>query len=110
MQTYAKLGSNNKVINIVSVDDEHCTDGNGQIDNETGRQWLESVFGYPNWQLATNYNGCTRKAEYDEDQDCFIPPKPFASWTWDTAQKCWVAPTEKPENADYWNEESQTWV
>ena len=43
MARYAKLGMNNKVTDVIEIDDIHARDGNNNIDNETGRQWLEDL-------------------------------------------------------------------
>tara|TARA_Y100000004_G_C8752275_1_gene342916 strand:+ start:141 stop:473 length:333 start_codon:yes stop_codon:yes gene_type:complete len=110
MARYAKLGMNNKVTDVIEIDDIHARDANNNIDNETGRQWLENLTSYPNWVLCDEKSAAFKGSTYDEDQDCFIPVKPYASWTWDAAKKCWEAPTPRPDDADYWDEENQAWV
>lgn len=42
----------------------------------------------------------------------YIPPAPFASWTYDVADKVWIAPVQMPvEYNKYftWNEDSLSW-
>ena len=47
---------------------------------------------------------------YDEDNDVFIEPKPFPSWSLNATQD-WEAPTEYPDDGrDYvWNESTKAW-
>ena len=50
---------------------------------------------------------------YDEENDRFIPPKPFDSWILDEQIADWVAPIPKPDtdNTSYvWKEDTQEWI
>jgi len=48
---------------------------------------------------------------YNAAEDCFVPPKPFASWTLDTNTCLWQPPVPMPtDNKFYtWNESTQAW-
>lgn len=48
---------------------------------------------------------------YDPDADVFIPPKPFASWLWNSAICGWQAPVPRPDGCNNcgWNETLQQW-
>jgi hypothetical protein len=48
---------------------------------------------------------------YDPINDIFIPPQPYASWTWALSACSWIAPVPKPDNSNQyiWNEETQNW-
>jgi len=52
---------------------------------------------------------------YDEKNDVFYPPQPFASWTLDQSVWNWVAPVAMPEDSKdgkmyTWNEDSKSWI
>ena len=95
MASFAKIGLNGKVIEVLSVVNEVLHDSNGVEQESIGIDFLTKLTGYPIWK-QTSYNthggvhdnGGTplRKNHagigytYDEDRDAFIPPKPFNSW------------------------------
>jgi hypothetical protein len=130
MASFAKIGLNNKVIEVLSVVDEVLHDANG-IEQETiGIDFLTKLTGYPLW-VQTSYNthggvhdnGGTplRKNHagigmiYDETRDAFIAPKPFNSWILNETTCLWEAPVAKPttileDNQYYfWNEAIINW-
>jgi len=49
---------------------------------------------------------------YDQNQDAFIPPQPFASWTLNEETCLWQAPVAYPSDDKryQWDEETLTWV
>ena len=48
---------------------------------------------------------------YDETNDVFIPPKPYASWTINESTWSWDSPVEYPSDGKQylWNEENLRW-
>ena len=48
---------------------------------------------------------------YNAQEDCFVPPKPYASWTLDSSSCLWQPPVPMPADgkAYSWNETTQTW-
>tara|TARA_R100000742_G_C4257144_1_gene75011 strand:+ start:522 stop:941 length:420 start_codon:yes stop_codon:yes gene_type:complete len=133
MASFAKIGLNNKVIEVVSVSNESLKDANNVEREELGVELLKELTHWPIWK-QTSYNtlagqhllGGTpfRKNHasigytYDEDRDAFIPVKPYASWVLNNNTCQWEAPVTKPEltqeqidNKNYysWNEETQQW-
>ena len=130
MASFAKIGLNNKVIEVLSVVNEVLHDSNGVEQESIGIDFLTKLTGYPVWK-QTSYNthggvhnnGGTplRKNHagigytYDEDRDAFIPKKPFNSWILNEDTCLWNAPVDKPieeleENQYYsWNESTLTW-
>ena len=135
MAHYAKLGANNKVIAVHVVTDKDCKNADGVEDEEVGRQFLERIHNWPLWK-KTSYNtvGNTHKSgdnskalrgnyagigySYDEDNDLFLPKKPFASWVLNTSEARWQSPIgDAPDldageiNTHYydWNEAGQSW-
>jgi hypothetical protein len=48
---------------------------------------------------------------YNATEDCFIPPKPYPSWTLDTNTCLWQSPIPMPTDDKMyrWNETTQAW-
>jgi hypothetical protein len=130
MASFAKIGLNGKVIEVLSVVNEVLHDANGIEQENIGIDFLTKLTGYPVWK-QTSYNtvggvhnnGGTplRKNHagigytYDEDRDAFIPKKTFNSWILNEQTCLWNAPvamptTELEENEYYsWNESIINW-
>jgi hypothetical protein len=126
MASFAKIGLNSKVIEVLSVHNNVLKDSNGVEQEVNGIDFLTKLTGYPVWK-QTSYNtiggvhnnGGTpfRKNHagigytYDEDRDAFIPKKPFNSWILNENTCLWNAPVVKPEddNMYSWNESTLTW-
>jgi len=125
MAHYAFINDNNEVIEVITGIDENDT------------STLPSDFA--NWEefylsLRPNATNCKRTSyntfanthkdggtpyranyasigfKYDTENDVFIPPKPYDSWTLNN-NWIWEAPVEHPnDNNSYtWNEENQSW-
>ena len=116
MAHFAKIGLNNKVINVVSVHNNELLDADGVEQEVLGCQFLEGITGWAVWK-QTSYNANFRKHfagigyTYDEGRDAFIAPKPFNSWVLNEETCNWEAPVAKPddENKYIWSEENQQW-
>jgi len=121
MASFAKIGLNNKVIEVLSVVNEVLHDSNGIEQEVIGIDFLTKLTGYPEWK-QTSYNtyggvhnnGGTplRKNHagightYDEARDAFIAPQPYNSWALNESTCLWEAPIAYPtDGKDYtWNE------
>ena len=116
MASFAKIGLNNKVIEVLSVHNDVLKDSNGIEQESIGIDFLTKLTGWAIWK-QTSYNGNFRKNHagigytYDEDRDAFIPKKPFNSWILNEDTCNWEAPIAKPNdnNIYTWNEQNQTW-
>ena len=129
MASFAKIGLNNKVIEVQSVVNEVLHDSNGVEQEAIGIDFLTKLTGWSIW-VQTSYNNNFRKNHagigytYDEDRDAFIAPKPYASWILNETTCQWEAPTTypntqtqnltdeegNPANDRYtWNEETTSW-
>ena len=135
MAHYAKLGINSKVINVEVVANSDCENADGVEDEEVGRQFLERIHNWPLWK-KTSYNTSGNKHKsgddskafrgnyagigytYDEDNDIFMPTKPYTSWVLNTAEARWQSPIgdapelsedEKETHRYDWNESGQSW-
>jgi hypothetical protein len=116
MASFAKIGLNNKVIEVLSINNEVLRDSNGVEQEVNGIDFLTKLTGWAIWK-QTSYNGNIRKnyagigMTYDEDRDAFIAPKPYQSWILNETTCLWNAPVVKPDDGqDYnWNETIQNW-
>ena len=130
MASFAKIGLNNKVIEVLSVVNEVLHDSNGIEQEVNGIDFLTKLTGYPVWK-QTSYNtkgGVHTEGKiplrknhasigmtYDETRDAFIAPKPFNSWILNEDTCIWEAPVAKPtttleDNQYYsWNESIVNW-
>ena len=116
MAHFAKIGLNNKVIEIQSVVNEVLHDSNGVEQESIGIDFLTKLTGWAIWK-QTSYNNKIRKNyagigyTYDETRDAFIPPKPFNSFILNETTCNWEAPVAMPQdnNKYKWNEINQNW-
>ena len=126
MAHFAKIGLNNKVIDVIVVNNNALLDADGNESEINGINFLIQLTGWALWK-QTSFNthagvhsqGGTpfRKNfagigyTYDDDRDAFIPPKPFSSWTLNETTCQWDPPVAYPD-INYlfnWNEETQSW-
>ena len=129
MASFAKIGLNNKVIEVLSVVNEVLHDSNGIEQEVIGIDFLTKLTGYPLWKQTSyntqagvhNNNGIPLRKNhagigytYDETRDAFIPPKPFNSWILNEITCNWEAPIPMPNDVSIdkkyiWNEQNQSW-
>ena len=126
MASFAKIGLNNKVIEVHSLHNNELKDSNGVEQEVNGIDFLTKLTGWSIWK-QTSYNthggvhtlGGTplRKNHagigytYDEDKDAFIPKQPFNSWTLNEDTCLWEAPSVRPDDDKFydWNESTKSW-
>ena len=126
MATFAKIGLNNKVVEVLSVHNDVLKDANGTEQEALGIDFLTKLTGHSVWK-QTSYNtvggvhqlngtpfrknhagiDCT----YDEDRDAFIREKPFDSWVLNEDTCWWEAPKPMPQDGKpySWDEENLSW-
>jgi hypothetical protein len=126
MASFAKIGLNSKVIEVVSVVNEVLHDSNGVEQESIGIDFLTKLTGYPLWkQTSYNTHGGVHSSggtpfrknfagigyTYNEDRDAFISKKPFNSWILNENTCLWEAPVAYPnDNEKYtWNELTLSW-
>ena len=56
------------------------------------------------------YNPAVKGGTYDIDNDAFIDPQPFMSWTMNNETFKWEAPVAKPEGFHRWDEDTLSWI
>ena len=130
MASFAKIGLNSKVIEVLSVNNEVLKDSNGIEQEDIGIDFLTKLTGYPVWKQTSynTYGGVhsfggipLRKNHagigytYDENRDAFMPKKPYNSWVINETTCLWESPVAKPTaeleaNQYYsWNESIVNW-
>ena len=142
MAHFAKLGSNGKVIQVLTMDNDKMLNADGVEDETVGQQYLELHNNWPaQMWIQTSYNttanqhkesGTPLRGNYagigytwDEDNNIFWAPKPYASWVKDTSDASWHSPTgdapaltseqisQNQANTHLWkyewNEDDQSW-
>ena len=126
MAHFAKIGLNNKVIEVQSVVNEVLHDSNGVEQEVNGIDFLTKLTGWSIW-VQTSYNNNFRKAYagigmvYDPIKNKFLSQQPHASWSLD-ANDDWQAPVIYPTVTTYgsndpldtylisWDEAGQQWT
>ena len=139
MAHFAKLGSNSKVIQVLTLNNGDMLNADGVEDESVGQQYLELHNNWPaQMWIQTSYNtqggkhrsGDDSKAlrgnyagigyTWDEDNNIFYTKKPYASWVLNTTTASWHSPIgdapddltdeEKAARTHYvWNEGTGAW-
>ena len=126
MASFAKIGLNNKVIEVHSLHNNELKDSNGVEQEVNGIDFLTKLTGWSIWkQTSYNTKRGVHKLEgtplrknhagigytYDEDRDAFIPPQNFPSWILNEDTCHWEAPVARPDDGELynWNEETTSW-
>ena len=105
MSHWAEIDNNNKVIRV--------TVGDNNLPDE-GYQWLVDNLG-GTW-IKTSYNATIRGKyagigdSYNQEEDIFIAPQPYPSWT--RSGSYWNPPIPMPTTEGkfyYWSEDDLSW-
>ena len=118
MAHFAKLDSNNIVVQVDVVSNDIATD------EKAGADFLNGLYGTSDTWKQTSYNTINNVHllggtpfrinygsigyTYDSGRDAFIPPKPYASWVLIEDICSWEAPLPYPDDGkNYeWDEET----
>ena len=104
MAHFAEIDSNNIVLRVIVVADEHEANGAEWCHNLLGGTWIQTSY---NNKIRKQYAGIGYS--YDSIRDEFVSLQPFASWSLDSNNN-WQAPVQKPEGNFSWDEESLSWL
>lgn len=118
MAHFAQIDENNIVIQVIVINNEILLDTDNNEYEVKGIDFCESLYGHRNW-VQTSYNGNMRYNYagigyiFDEVNDAFYAPQPFASWSLNE-DYIWEAPEPYPEDASAekiyeWDENNLTW-
>tara|TARA_B100001094_G_scaffold192160_1_gene186046 strand:- start:346 stop:723 length:378 start_codon:yes stop_codon:yes gene_type:complete len=116
MAHFAKLDSNNTVVEVVRVNNEVILKADGTESELKGKQFLNNLLGSATW-VQTSYNGNFRNCmagigyTYDSERDAFIMPKPYPSYLLNEDTLLYEAPIAHPTDGTVcqWDEENQEW-
>lgn len=117
MAHFAEIDSNNKVLQVIVIDNVNTSDINGIESEEIGVAYCKSIFGVETNWIQTSYNKNFRNkfASIDDvyltDKDIFVAPQPYSSWVLGEDGN-WNPPFTAPQDdKNYkWDEETQSWV
>ena len=111
MAHFAKIGSNGKVIQVLTLNNSDMLNADGVEDETVGQQYLEQHNNWPaQMWIQTSYNTSQNKHSsgddskafrgnyagigytWDEDNQIFWPKKPYASWVKHNESASWKSP------------------
>ena len=122
MAYYALINDDNIVVNVISGIDEtepapegftDWEDFYGQQQGLTCKRCSYNTLRNEHRDGGTPFRGNYPAKEYiyDQDNDVFYEPQPYASWTLNTTTWQWESPVAYPETGKhYWDEENTEWV
>jgi len=127
MAHFAKIGLNNRVTDIVVVNNDELKDSDGNEVEKIGVTFLTLLTGWSLWvQTSVNTiagehsnNGTPMRKNYagigytyDQDRDAFIPPKPHPSFILNETTCQWEAPVSYPTSGGpyIWDETNREWI
>ena len=126
MAHFAKLGSNSKVIQVLTLNNGDMLNADGVEDESVGQQYLETHNNWPaQMWIQTSYNtsggthrngGTALRGNYagigytwDEDNQIFWRKKPYVSWIKNTTTASWDSPIgDAPELTEEQNLQNTT--
>ena len=108
MAHFAEIDSNNVVLRVLVVADEH---------EHRGQEFLANDCNLGGIWIQTSYNGNIRgkfagtNDIYDVEADRFYEPSPYPSWTLNKTSWTWEAPTPMPTDGSRykWVEDDLNW-
>lgn len=126
MPHYAELDSNSVVKRIIFVNEADTDNFGGAEDETVGSSILQSLHGEDTiWKKCSAHGDdidsrglCNLGLVYNQEQDKFVIPQPYSSWTLNSNGE-WVAPVEEPTRTEeqiqlgyinVWDEESSSWT
>ena len=136
MAHFAKLGSNGKVIQVLTLNNSDMLNADGVEDESVGQQYLQLHNNWPaEMWVQTSYNTSGNQHKdggtplrgnyagighiYDSENDIFYCDKPFDSWILDLSIADWKAPIAYPSVKTYgdgvpyniqWDENNLRWL
>ena len=104
MSHFAEIDSNNIVLRVLVGDNSMPNEGYDWLVENLGGTWIQTSY---NNKIRGTYAGVGYS--YNADEDIFITPQPFPSWT--RTGSFWNAPTPMPSDGGMygWNEDALAW-
>ena len=123
MAHFARLDSDNKVVEVHVVDDNWVLDGDGKESEAVGVEYLRKVYNNTDVYVQCSYTRSIRSIypsvgdSYNATKDRFEAPKPsqYPSFVQNSSTGIWEPPVAKPAVTDKkeywgWDEENKKWV
>ena len=104
MSNFAEIDSNNIVLRVLVGDNAMPNEGHDWLVENLGGTWIKTSY---NNKIRGTYAGVGYS--YNADEDIFITPQPFPSWT--RTGSFWNPPTPMPTDGGMysWNEDALAW-
>lgn len=121
MATFAKIGLNSQIIDVINVEDAACLDADNNFDENVGAEFLAELHKWPSANFKQSNQNMRNGVLYDDDgneaadqtqafrkhgaelegtfdsvRNAFLPKQPYASWTFNYTNWVWEPPTERP--------------
>jgi len=134
MAHFCKINKDNLVEDIIVIDNHQLLDEDGEEQEALGLDFIKDVLKFDGDWKQCSYNNNIRGNypadgyTYDEENDEFIPPQPYPSWTYNFETHNLECPVPYPETPPQdqedqgelfdtgkeewtyqWNEEDQSW-
>ena len=130
MAHFAKIGLDNKVLEVVRVDNRDCMTPEGVEQESIGIDYLQRLTGHDTWKQCSfnTYEGehllggtpmrknfPNTEFIYDSNRDAFINPNKlegFDSWVFNEDKGAYVAPVDYPDDGKRykWDDTNVTWA
>jgi hypothetical protein len=105
MSHWAEINNNNIVIRVTVGDNNSPDEGYQWLIDNLGGTWIKTSY---NATIRGKYAGIGDS--YNQEEDIFVAPQPFPSWT--RSGSFWNAPTPMPTTEGknyYWSEDDLSW-
>ena len=117
MAHFAQLDNDDKVLQVIVVNNTELLDENGVEQEQKGIDFCKSLLGADTNWIQTSYNRSFRVNFagngyiYDSINDVFYAPQPYPSWTLNNTTWLWETPTPMPTDGKFyiWDEQNQSW-
>ena len=130
MAIFAKIGLDNIVERVITVDNINCMTPGGIEREDIGVAFLTENFGHSTWKQGSMWTSggvhtqggtpfranCPHVGDtYDSTHDIFYSPSPYNSWTLNTTTGFWEPPIVRPSETEeeyragkeyVWNEDA----
>lgn len=118
MAHFAQIDSNNKVIQVVVVNNDVINNLEFPDSEEVGIAFCKSIYGNDTNWAQTSYNGNFRynfasvNSTFDKDADAFIAEQPYPSWALNHSTWLWESPSPYPNDGEtyFWDEATLSWI
>lgn len=100
MAWFTQISDNNIVQQVIYVTDNHNI------------HWVLQTYGGKWIEVSDDNNYPSVGYSYDADNNKFIPPQTYPSWTLNNETYLWEAPVAYPNDGkEYkWNEDTTNWI